>query len=190
MKKEIFYATSNPGKFDEVNRFLKSHVSSSINLKQFDGDLFEHQTTDAKAIAISKAKQAFEILKKPVLVDDAGIYFKCFNNFPGTMTKFILRGIGFEGVFSLLGKNMEAYFLLYMVYIDENNLEVFEGRCDGKIVKPSNFDAPKGLPWDAIFVPDGSDKTYSQIRGSEDEKEFAYRLMALKKFIKWLQSQS
>jgi len=188
MKKEIFYATSNPGKFDEVNRYLKEHAPEII-LKQYTEELFEPQTTDAKTIAIMKAKQAFEKLQKPVLVDDAGIYLKCFNNFPGTITKFIIKGIGYEGVFSLLKENTEAYFLLYMIYMDKTNLEFFEGRCDGKIIKPKSFDAPDGLPWDAIFNPNGTNKTYTEIRNTPDEKKYAYRLAALQNFLNWYKNK-
>lgn len=187
IKKEIYYATSNPGKFDEVKRFIEEHAPS-IELKQFNEDLVEKQTSDAKSIAISKSKQAWEKLKKPILVDDSGIYFNQYHNFPGTMTRYVYEGIGYEGIFSLLTKDPSAYFLLYMVFIDENNLEIFQGKCEGKIIKPKNFDAPPGLPYDAIFLPDGSKLTYSQLRNTPDEKKYAYRLKAVMKFLEWFKN--
>ena len=55
MKRTIFYATGNAGKFDEVKRYLESH-EPTIEVKQFDKDLPETQTLDQKAIALDKGQ--------------------------------------------------------------------------------------------------------------------------------------
>ncbi len=188
MKKEIYYSTSNPGKFNDVARYIEKH-EPSIELKQFDGKIFEEQTNDTKAIAIDKARQSWQILKKPVLVDDAGIYFNQYNNFPGAITKFIIPGIGYDGVFALLKNDTRVHFLLHMVYIDSSTLQVFDGRCDGKIIRPQKFEAPEGLPWDAIFLPDSSSKTCTELRGTKEEQEYSYRLKAVKKFLEWYKNK-
>ncbi len=189
MKKEIYYATSNPGKFDEVKRYIEEH-DPSIEIKSFTGEFIEEQTNDAKKIAISKARQAWDKLKKPIIVDDSGIYFNQYNKFPGTFTKHVYEGIGYDGIFSLLTKDNTAFFLLFMVYIDENGLEIFEGKCEGKIIRPEVFKAPDGLPWDAIFLPDGSDETYTELRNTSEENKYAYRIRALKTFLDWHRNHS
>jgi non-canonical purine NTP pyrophosphatase (RdgB/HAM1 family) len=186
-KKIIYYATTNAGKFDEVKRYIDEH-EPSIEIKQFDQDLPEIQTLDQKAIALDKANQAWNILQKPVLVDDSGVFFDHYNNFPGTMSKFIFKGIGFEGLLKLAEVDNRASFRLNMVYKDNNEKEhIFEGVCKGTIVKPQDFQAHASLPYDAIFLPAGSKQTMAKLRGTEEEKKYSYRLKGLQKFLEWYQ---
>jgi non-canonical purine NTP pyrophosphatase (RdgB/HAM1 family) len=190
MKKRIFYATTNAGKFDEIKRYTSEH-EPSIEFKQFDQDIPEIQSINQEAIAIDKAETAWKLLKEPVLVDDAGIYFDHYNEFPGTLSKFIFRGLGFEGLLKLVEDDNRATKRLYMIYKDnDDDHHIFEGVCKGKIVRPEKFLAHSTLPYDAIFVPDGSDKTMGQIRGTDEEKKYAYRLLALQKFLIWFKKHS
>ena len=190
VKKEIYYATGNAGKFEEVKRFIESH-EPAIKIKQFDEDLPEIQTMDQRSIAIDKAKKAWNKLQEPVLIDDSGIFFDAYNRFPGTLTKFIYHGIGYEGLLKLVEDNNRAKFLLYMIYTEkENEHHIFEGKCEGQVIRPKRFDAHPGLPYDAIFLPDGSNKTYAQLRGTDEEKKFAYRLRALQKFLDWFKQSA
>ena len=188
INKDIWYATTNKSKFEEVKRFIKKH-EPSIQLKQLDKDIPEIQTLDQKAIALDKAKLAWEIIKEPILVDDSAMYFEPYNHFPGTMSKFVHQGIGLEGLLKLAPQGTKAYFLLHLVYI-ENSQEpqVFEGRCDGIIVEPHQAPFHPKLPYDAIFKPNGCDKTYAELRGTDEEHLFAYRLRAFKKFIEWFKN--
>ena len=183
-KIEIYYVTGNPGKFDEVKRYLEAH-EPTIDLIQFDADLPEPQTLDQRHIAKTKARAAWELLKKPLIVDDSGIFFDAYNHFPGTLTKFVHKGIGFDGIFTLTAKNNKATFRLTLAFCDgDDRLALFDGSCAGTIVKP-RAEAPPTLPWDAIFKPDGSDKTYAELRGTDGEDEYFYRIRAIKAFLSW-----
>lgn len=189
MKKVIYYATTNPGKFDEVKRYINEH-EPSIDLHPFTEDFHEIQTTDQKAIALDKADQAWQRLKKPVLVDDSGIYFDHYNNFPGTLSKYIFNGIGFEGILKLTKDDNRATMRLLMIYKEnEEECHIFEGVTPGKIVvQPSSHYHPS-LPYDALFMPNGSDKVMGLIRGTDEEKKYAYRLKALQKFLEWYKTR-
>ncbi len=187
MKKtqNIYYATGNTGKFEEVQDFINRN-NHDITIKQADIDLIEMQTLDQKSIAIHKAQQAFEKLQKPVLIDDSGVYFEKYHRFPGTLTKFVYHGIGFEGILKLVEDDHRATFLLYLIYIDgPDSYKIFEGKCEGTIVPPKEFLAHSELPYDDIFLPHGSTKTYAQMRGTQEIEQYAYRLLALKKFLNW-----
>jgi len=190
VKKTIYYATTNAGKFDELKRYIKSN-EPSIELKQFDKDLPEIQTIDQKAIALDKAQQAWNHLHQPVLIDDSGIYFDHYNNFPGTLTKFIYHGIGFEGLLKLTEDDNRATKRLYMVFKDSDEEQhIFEGICPGTIVRPESFDSHPSLPYDAIFKPNGADKTMALMRGTDEEKKYSYRLQALRKFLDWYKTHT
>ena len=189
MKKTIYYATTNAGKFSTLKQYIDSH-EPSIELKQLDKDLPEIQTMDQKAIAIDKAEQAWKLLQKPVIVDDAGFYFEHYNNFPGTLTKFVYLGIGLEGLLKLAEDDNRVTRRLYIVYKDSpEGHHIFQGESKGTIVRPDSFDAHPSLPYDAIFKPAGADKTMAFIRGTEEEKKYSYRLQALKKFLAWYKTK-
>jgi XTP/dITP diphosphohydrolase len=186
MKKELYYVTSNPGKFAEVAEYLNAQVPD-IELKQCDADIPEIQTLDQMAIAVDKAKKAYQILQKPLIVDDAAIYFEKYYKFPGTLTKFVSQGIGFEGLKRLIDQGDRATFLLYIVYMESpEQYHVFEGTCSGVLVKPETFQGNQHLPFDVFFKPDGADLTYQDMRLSfNDYSDFYYRIRAMKKFLSW-----
>lgn len=183
--KKLYYVTSNSGKFQEVSKYL-AECSPNIELEQLDLGIEEIQTDDQMKIAVDKAKKAWDFAKKPLLIDDAAIYFNRYNKFPGTMSKFVSLGMGFEGIKRIFDEGDKAYFLLYMIYIDgPESYEIFEGRCDGYLTKPENFNAHPELPYDAYFIPDNEKLTYAQIRNTPLATKYLYRLQALKKFLEW-----
>jgi non-canonical purine NTP pyrophosphatase (RdgB/HAM1 family) len=185
MAKKLYYVTSNAGKFQEVSQYL-GEVNPAIELEQLFFDIEEIQSDDQLKIAIDKAKKAWHFAKMPLLIDDAAIYFERYNKFPGTLTKFVSHGMGFDGIKRIFDEGDKANFLLYMVYIDgPESYQVFEGRCDGYLTKPEKFNAHPELPYDAYFVPDNETLTYAQIRNTPLATKYLYRLQALKKFLEW-----
>lgn len=183
----LSYVTGNPGKFEEVRDFLHQ-AQAPIQLEQVALPIIEIQSMDQKAVALDKARQAYQLLKKPLLVDDAAIYFTKYNQFPGVFTRYVYTGIGMEGMFKLVQPGDRAYFLLYLAYVDAAGREqVFEGRCDGVITHPAVFKAHPDLPFDDIFVPDGSLQSYADLFHTPAFAQFAYRLRAIQAFLKWLQ---
>ena len=180
----IYYATSNAGKFRCVENFFKTH-HPEIKVEQFKFDAEEIQSSSQKKVALNKAQQAFDALKKPLLVDDAGVYFQEYNNFPGTITKFLYKGVGFDGIFKLINENSKVSLILTLVYIDGEKTITFEGRCDGTVIKPNTdgSDIDNSIPWEFVFIPEGQQKTYYQLRGTDLFNETHFRLRALRKFI-------
>ncbi len=183
---EIFYATSNQMKFDEASQFFEKRLPV-IELKKLDLDFDEIQTLDQKAIALYKAKQAWNYLKKPVLAEDAGIYFDAYNEFPGTLTKFVFNGLGYQGIFRLIDHNESATFKLTLVFIyGDNQHQIFQSSCPGSIIHTKNTQRLyKIAPFDPIFVPLGQTKSYSQLRDEGNFEKYNYRMHALKQFKDW-----
>ena len=185
--KEIFYVTGNTSKFNEVNDFVK-RCCPEIDLTQYHVELAEEQSLDQKAIAISKGLQAWEALKKPLLVDDAGFFFEKYPKFPGTLSKPVVQALGFEGIlkFAQALDNDRIFHGAHVVYVSgENQYEVFQSQTHGTIIEPKSTDAPPGLRGYAYFLPDGSDKTYAQLYGTPEMDDYSYRIKAFKKFIEW-----
>lgn len=189
-KKILYYVTTNAGKFAEVQDYFQRHMPS-VTLEQFSADLPEIQSLDQLEIARDKANRAWALAQKPLLLDDAGIYFEKYRQFPGTLSKFVWQGIGFEGIKCLIDTGDRAFFLLFMMYCDgPESVYAFEGRCDGHLIKPDISDADPRLPYDTFFVPDGFDLSYAQIKKYNHDGRYdavIYRLRALEKFITWYQ---
>ncbi len=189
MVKEIYFVTGNSGKFKEVKTFIEKNVPE-IKLKQFKADIPEIQSLDQKEIILDKAVKAWEMLKKPLIVDDAAIFFEKYNKFPGTMTKYIYEGLGFEGIGKLIDNGDKAHFLLQIAYIESpENIQLFEGKSKGIIQKPEKFNGDPSLPYACMFIPNGSNKIYENLRNTAEGEPFMHRIKALKAFIRWYKSK-
>ena len=163
---QIYYATGNLGKFEEAKSYLAKH-EPDIELIQFTEPLSEIQTKNQKEIALHKSRRAWERLHKPLIVDDSGIFFEKYGTFPGTLTKHVFEGIGFRGLMRLVKPHDRATFILNMIFVDQKgNPHIFEGTSSGQIIHPEKFEANPQFPYDEIFMPDGSDKTYAELRGN------------------------
>ena len=106
-KKSIYYATSNSGKFAEVQRYCTSYAPNVI-IEQFKYDLPELQSDDQIIVAINKAESAWNLLQKPVLIDDSGLFITRYKGFPGTMSKFAMQALGLEGIMRLINDHEPA----------------------------------------------------------------------------------
>lgn len=188
---DLYYVTSNPGKFKQVETYLKREAPY-INLIQHAVDLTEIQTLDLKAIAQHKAEQAWNLIKKPLLIDDGGFYFSKYNNFPGTLCRYVFEGIGLPGLLKLVNPGDAMYGLLYLIHVTADGHQViFQGRVDGTVIYP---DSPAKmhptLPYVGIFKPQGSSQSYFEIQGTAEEIKFSSRLKAIQEFIEWIKEKN
>lgn len=189
MKKEIYYVTGNAGKFEEVSDFFEKN-SSKICIKQYAVDIDEIQSLDQKFVVCDKIKKAFAKVNKPLLLDDGGIFFDAYHQFPGTLSKFVFQGLGFKGLFKLVEDDNRASFILQLAYTDGVQTQLFEGVCKGTIVQAANLTSHPKLPFTAIFKPNGSDKTLAELRYTPDFFHYSFRQQALRKFVDWYTLQN
>ncbi|MGE4167977.1 MAG: non-canonical purine NTP pyrophosphatase [Candidatus Babeliales bacterium] len=184
-KKTLYYATGNSSKFKTSASFIPQNAQ--IELKQFACNLFEEQTEDQVEIAVSKAKQAWELLQKPLLVDEVGVYFHKYNNFPGAFTKFVYKGLGFDGVYKLMNDGDELSILLIIVYIyGPDQYKIFTIRKTG-FFKKSDREYDKNAPFDLVFVPQGLDKTYIELEEfPEIYNKVYYRAVGMREVLEFI----
>ena len=182
---EIYYATSNSDKFELVYRYLEKNAPH-IQLKPCTHDFTEIQSYNQEEVALDKARQAWEFLKKPVLIDDAGIYFEKYRDFPGVFTKFVYRALGREGLLKLVQPGDKAYFKLTMVYwYAPEKHETFIGECHGQVIDQTEFVPGPGSPYDALFSPRDDARSFAELVKIGEHTQYHYRLDALKKFLHW-----
>lgn len=188
LNKKIYYVTNNAGKFEEVRDFFDK-TASSFQVEQYAIEIDEIQSLDQKIVVSDKVKKAFDMVKQPLLLDDGGLFFAAYNQFPGTLSKFVFQGLGFKGLFKLVEEDNRASFILQLAYTDGLQTQLFEGICQGRIIMPEDLSSHPKLPFTAIFKPDGSDKTLAQLRYTENFFHFSFRQQALQKFLDWYQTQ-
>lgn len=181
MRKTVYFITGNKSKFKEAKLILNGH----INLVQKDLKLNETRTLDQEQVVLEKAKQAFQKLKKPVLVDDTGIYFEAYKNFPGTYTKTLFQSLGFKGVERLLNGNRKAQFKTLVCYTDGKNTKVFSGVWKGKIARKISRMFNPDWEYNSIFIPAGCKRPLSEISFSERSKK-SHRRKAFNKLMRHL----
>ncbi|MBP9761592.1 non-canonical purine NTP pyrophosphatase [Candidatus Saccharibacteria bacterium] len=174
MKTLPIFITSNLDKVHHLNRLL------AIDLSHIALELEEIQSVDPERVVTHKAKQAYEAVKKPVLVDDVSMWFDSLNGLPGPMIKlFIQAQDGLENLCRMADglpsrrATAQAYFGIY----DGEVMMTIHGEIRGEIAVHPRGSQGFANGWDSIFCPDGYngqtraelsqddyDTVYSQIR--------------------------
>jgi non-canonical purine NTP pyrophosphatase (RdgB/HAM1 family) len=150
----INFVTTNPFKLEAA----KLHLEPALQIEGIKLDLIEPQSNDQEYVAKHKIEQAFNLVKKPVMVEDLGVYIEKYNQFPGILTKFILSGIGIEGIEKLIEEGEPAYYKSTIIYKDEKCEFLVSHKMKGvltKKLKSSNFNP--NTPFKSIFIPAGCD---------------------------------
>ena len=176
---ELFFASSNEHKFQEAERIL-ANLGMQINL--FKTTLEEIQSNNLNDIAEKKAINAYDLIQKPVIIEDDGLFINSLNGFPGPYSSYVYDTIGNKGIMNLLENSQvrDAKFVSIIAYCDSDcDVKLFESSIPGKI---SSIIEKGGWGYDPIFIPDGESKTYANV---SDKDKFSHRSAALTKFSNW-----
>ncbi|MCL4375436.1 non-canonical purine NTP pyrophosphatase [Candidatus Marsarchaeota archaeon] len=175
----LTFVTGNESKFREACQIL------GMGLAKTSLKLSEVQSLSVEEVSIEKARSAFLKLRKPLIVEDTGLYINSLNGFPGALIRWF-ELVGYEKICSLLPEDgRSAYAETCVTFISENALETFVGRINGRIAS-----SPRGshnFGWDVIFEPEGCDSTFAELSESEKNK-ISMRRLALGKLKDYLDS--
>ena len=179
---ELCFITSNDNKAKEVSLFLGRELTrKSLQIPEIQAVIVEEVVKD-------KALKAYNIIKRPVLVEDTGLFLKYLNDFPGAMIKWLLESVGPEGICEIVkDKDRRAYAETSFCMYDGEAFHLFTGRADGTIT-----DSPRGsngFGWDSIFQPKGLSATFAEIT-TEEKNKISHRGRALMKLKEYLESHS
>ena len=165
--------------------------ASRIVLKNKKIDLDEIQSLDTKVIGEHKAREAYKVMKSPVLVDDTELEFEALGGLPGPFIKWFVDVIGPAGLTKLLKgfSNRKALSRCTVTYFDGKEIKFFEGVLKGSIaLKPLGTG---GFGYDSIFIPDfkigkkQNAKTFAQL-GEKGKNQVSHRKLAIEKLKKFL----
>jgi len=175
---KITFITGNQSKAD----YLAKYLGFSVDHKKIDLD--EIQSLDLKKIVEHKVRQAYDLIKKPVIVEDVSLEFAALGKLPGLFIKYFVEKVPFKTICSMIDeKTRKATARCVFGYFDGKNLRMFEGKLDGKIaLKPAG---KNGYGWDKIFIPKGYAVTRALLSEEDDRRTYLKTkpFAKLKKFL-------
>lgn len=153
----LTFITGNQHKAEYLAKWLDVSIAHS------KVDLDEIQSLDLRQVVDHKARQAYEMIQGPVLVEDVALTFTAMGRLPGTFIKWFLEALGLDGLCKLVDglEHRGAECAIMYALFDGSKMHYFEATQKGKIAE-----APRGtggFGWNAVFVPDGSPLTYAEM---------------------------
>lgn len=179
--KTIIFVTNTEGKAKEAQEIL----GEKFLIKHQKVDLEEIQTVNGKEVIRKKVKQAFRLLKIPVLVEDTSLYFEAWKGLPGALARWFLDAVGCQGICKMMKdeENRKAYAESAIAFYDGKKMKIVSARVEGSI--PEKPKGHYGFGWDPIFIPKGFEKTFSEMTMTE-KNEISMRRAALEKLRLYL----
>ncbi|MDO8649972.1 MAG: non-canonical purine NTP pyrophosphatase [Candidatus Berkelbacteria bacterium] len=177
----LIFVTSSTSKLAELSSIVP-------NVEHLEMDLPEIQHIDPKVVIESKIKEALKSRKGEFIVEDTSLYFDSLNGLPGPLIKWFMKALGNEGLATMVRKldNSKAVAKTLIGYgKSATEIEYFEGAVEGMIVEPRGA---QGFGWDAIFLPDGHDKTFAEM-SQEEKNSLSMRKVAAIKLRNFLAEQ-
>ncbi|MCX6728505.1 MAG: hypothetical protein NTV39_01930 [Candidatus Saccharibacteria bacterium] len=174
--KEIVLATSNDRKIREA-RAGCDHFDIKVNQLVIDIDEIQHH--NPIEISKDKAKKAFEITGKPVVVTDTSWNIHALNGFPGGYMKDVAQWFSTGDFLNLVKKDRRISFTETIVYQDSKESKVFSQDYLGKISKTPRG---SGNSIDQLAEFDGYTlgERHNQNSTSHDSKDYIWY-----QFAKW-----
>jgi non-canonical purine NTP pyrophosphatase (RdgB/HAM1 family) len=170
---KILFLTGNKGKLDEAKAIIPE-------IEGMEVELVEIQEIDSRKIIEHKLAEAARQTTENLMVDDVSVSLECLKGMPGPLIKWFLKTLGNEGIVEItkkMGNNRAEVCAQIGFRNNDGTVEFFEGLVKGIIVEPRG---ENGFGWDAIFQPDGSDKTYAEM-SMEEKNGVSHRRLALEK---------
>jgi XTP/dITP diphosphohydrolase len=183
----LHFASGNENKFLEIENLFEKEkeTKNEKNVRVIFSKILikEIQSDSIIEVAEDKVRKAFKVIKKPLIVEDDGLFIEDLNGFPGIYSSFVFNTIGNKGILDLLrdNKNRRANFLSIFSFFDGKTIETFSGKTSGYITTKIS---PLGWGFDPIFQPINEHQTYGQINMIK-KNEISHRSKAFRKFLKW-----
>lgn len=180
MMTEITFVTGNAKKAEYLSRFCGFPFAyEALNLPEI-------QSLSGEEVAEDKARRAYALLARPVLVEDVSLTFHAFGKLPGPLIKWFLESLGNGGMCRLLDGYSDRSASARVTYVlcDESGAHTFSGETEGAIAPSPRGESNFG--WDPIFIPRGSAKTFAEMTPEEkhDSSMRAPALLLLMRFLR------
>jgi non-canonical purine NTP pyrophosphatase (RdgB/HAM1 family) len=176
--KTITLVTGSDHKLQEWRRLFPG----SLKLESHKLDLTEIQSLDSKLIVEAKVTAAYEILRRPVLVEDVTAGLDALQGLPGPFIKFFEEKLGKDALYRLAGEAAAAKVSCTIGYFDGTKLLFGYGEIHGTAVASRGTN---GFGFDTVFQPAGQTKTFAEMDATEKDA-ISHRHLAIEDLLKQL----
>ena len=193
---KIIFATTNLGKLKEIKAILQDLDIEVISAQA--AGITEKIKEDGKTLAENALKKAKYVAKKAkewALADDTGIFIKALAGKPGIMSaRWAGKKASDKKIINFTLKKLknipadqrQAYFqTVAALAAPDGRSWTFEGKINGQITLEPKGMLRSNLPYDAIFIPQGLNKTFAEIP-VEQKNLLSHRAQAFAKLKKFL----
>ncbi len=186
--KIIRFITSNKHKFEEVKSLVEER-NSDLELLWVKLKYPELQGNSLAEIAIGSLGTVLSALSTEeneyYFLEDAGLFIKALNGFPGPYSSYVFETLGWEGILSLLWNkdDRDAEFRSVCAVYFNGEIRTFTGTIKGRISFQGKGN--EGFGFDPIFVPDGAEKTFAEMN-IEEKNNFSHRVRSVSLMIDWI----
>ncbi|PKL82492.1 MAG: non-canonical purine NTP pyrophosphatase, RdgB/HAM1 family [Ignavibacteriae bacterium HGW-Ignavibacteriae-3] len=167
---KIIFATQNKGKSEEVKAIFSGSGIEVFSLYDLGNniDIEEHGKT-FRENAFIKAKTVYDIYKVPVVADDSGLEIEQLDGRPGVYSAryagdnctYMDNNLKVIDELKNFPEPHKAKFISYAVYYDGRREIESIGELPGIII--NEMRGKNGFGYDPVFIPDGFDKTISEL---------------------------
>ena len=169
----ITLVTGNKNKLAEWQRLWPAE----LELESADIDLDEIQSLDMTTIITDKVKRAYQVIHKPVIVEDVSAGLDNLGGLPGPFMKFFEKQLGRDALRQLAQNDGDPVTVRCAVaYYDGKRLVTSVAEVAGTVVTARG---DKGFGFDICFVPNGQAKTYAEMTSAEKDA-ISHRSKAIK----------
>lgn len=192
---DLVLATRNPGKLAEIRALLRGLPVRLHALQDLEGGAPEVEE-DASTLDGNARKKAETIQRhtgRPTLADDTGLEVEALGGAPGVRTARFAGEDASDAanrqhlLNTLNGEtDRRAQFRTVVAYADGQETWAVEGVCRGRIIHEER--GKKGFGYDAVFVPNGKDRTFAELSPSE-KNAISHRSRALQEFASRLRER-
>jgi XTP/dITP diphosphohydrolase len=190
----LIFATNNQHKIKEVKALLPEGFQvHSLEDIDCDDELPETSST-IKANALQKALYVSEKFGVDCFADDSGLEVDALGGEPGVYSARYAgpKATSQQNIDRLLKElkgeqNRAAQFRTIIALMLNNEQHFFEGIIRGRITE--QMEGTHGFGYDAVFIPDGYDKTFAEMK-AEEKNAISHRGIAVRKLVEFLSKLS
>lgn len=194
---DLLIATSNPGKIREYQMLLQALDVTLLDLVDAGLDQMEVEEdgTTLEANASTKARAYAQASGMVALADDTGLFVDALDGAPGVYpARYGGPGLTMaqrrQKLLAELGENENraARFecVIALAQPDSEDIQTVKGVCPGSIALEETG-GESGFGYDAIFIPQGYNITWSRVP-LEEKNRISHRGQAAKKAVPLIQA--
>ena len=187
---KLVFATNNLNKLSEIQSLVPKEIEI-LSLKDIDcNEELAETTPTLEGNALQKASYVFENYGYNCFADDTGLEIDALNGDPGVYSaRYAGEECRAEDNINLVLQKLKgqtnriAEFRTVIALIIDGKETFFEGNCKGEITEFRS--GVEGFGYDPIFLPNGFDKTFAEMKQNE-KGLISHRGKAFKKLVDFL----